>query len=119
MPTRRRQIAAGRDINIQVARSEDLVACEHLGDSLPAKPAWASETQKFWAPHVSRHGDAYFMYYSAEPNSKDGLCLAAATSKSTVGPFGDSGRPLRCGEGFVNIDPMAFDPSGTWAVKFI
>ena len=103
----------GRDINIQVARSGDLVAWDHLGDALPTKPAWASETQKFWAPHVSRHGTAYFMYYSAEPNSKDGLCLAVATSKSPAGPFVDSGRPLRCGEGFVNIDPMAFDDPAT------
>jgi arabinan endo-1,5-alpha-L-arabinosidase len=103
----------GRDINIQVARSADLVAWEHLGDALPAKPVWASGTQKFWAPHVSRHGDTYFMYYSAEPNSKDGLCLAAATSKAPAGPFVDSGRPLQCGEGFVNIDPMALDDPAT------
>lgn len=103
----------GLDINIQVARSRNLVAWEHLGDALPFKPAWASETQKFWAPHVSRHGDAYFMYYSAEPNSKDGLCLASATSKSPAGPFVDTGQPLQCGEGFVNIDPMAFDDPAT------
>jgi arabinan endo-1,5-alpha-L-arabinosidase len=103
----------GRAINIQVARSSDLVAWEHLGDALPVKPAWASETQSFWAPHVSHHGDAYFMYYSADPNSKDGLCLAVATSQSPAGPFVDSGKPLRCGEGFVNIDPMAFDDPAT------
>ena len=103
----------GRDVNIQVARSKDLVAWEHLGDALPVKPAWASETQNFWAPHVSLHGETYFMYYSAEPNSKDGLCLAVATSKSPAGPFVDSGKPLQCGEGFVNIDPMAFDDPKT------
>ena len=28
-------------INLQVARSADLVRWEHLGDALPAKPAWA------------------------------------------------------------------------------
>ena len=31
----------GRWINIQVARSADLVHWEHLGDALPQKPAWA------------------------------------------------------------------------------
>jgi arabinan endo-1,5-alpha-L-arabinosidase len=103
----------GRDVNIQVARSKDLVAWEHLGDALPAKPSWASETQNFWAPHVALHGGVYFMYYSAEPNSKDGLCLAVATSKSPAGPFVDSGKPLVCGEGFVNIDPMSFDDPKT------
>ena len=46
----------GGMINIQVARSRDLVAWDHLGDALPAKPGWASRTQDFWAPHVVRHG---------------------------------------------------------------
>ena len=103
----------GRDINIQVARSRNLVTWEHLGDALPVKPHWASATQDFWAPHVSRHDDVYFMYYSANPNSKDGLCLAVATSRFPAGPFTDSGQPLRCGKGFVNIDPMAFDDPAT------
>lgn len=103
----------GRDINIQVARSRDLVTWEHLGDALPVKPVWANQTQNFWAPHVSLHGDTYFMYYSAEPNTKDGLCLAVATAKSPAGPFGDIGKPLQCGTGFVNIDPMAFDDPAT------
>lgn len=103
----------GRDVNIQVARSKDLVSWEHLGDALPVKPTWASETQNTWAPHVSLHDGVYFMYYSAEPNTKDGLCLAAATSKSPAGPFTDSGKPMRCGKGFVNIDPMSFDDPAT------
>jgi arabinan endo-1,5-alpha-L-arabinosidase len=53
------------------------------------------------------------MYFSAEPNTKDGLCLAVATSKSPAGPFADSGKPMRCGKGFINIDPMAFDDPAT------
>jgi arabinan endo-1,5-alpha-L-arabinosidase len=105
--------AGGRDLNIQVARSRDLVRWEHLGDALPRKPAWAGETQMFWAPHVALHGDTYFMYYSADPNARTGLCLAVATSKNPAGPFADVGRPLKCGEGFVNIDPMSFDDPAT------
>ena len=42
----------GRWINLQVARSQDLVRWEYLGDALPTKPSWASKTQDFWAPHV-------------------------------------------------------------------
>lgn len=100
---------AGKTHNIQVARSRDLVRWERLGDALPVKPAWANQTQKFWAPHVSRHGDTFYLYYSADPNTLTGLCLAVATAKQPQGPFTDIGKPLKCGASFVNIDPMAFD----------
>jgi arabinan endo-1,5-alpha-L-arabinosidase len=103
----------GRTINIQVARSEDLVSWKHMGDALPVKPAWANQTQKFWAPHVSQHGDTFYMYYSADPNTLTGLCLAVATAKNPLGPFTDKGAPLKCGESFVNIDPMAYDDPAT------
>jgi arabinan endo-1,5-alpha-L-arabinosidase len=104
----------GNSLNIQLARSRDLVRWERLGDALPVKPAWASRTHDFWAPHVVEHGGRYFLYYSAKPDaaltdSSRGLCLAVATADRPQGPFTDSGRPLQCGEGFVNIDPMAFD----------
>lgn len=103
----------GRVVNIQVARSRDLIHWEHIGDALPVKPGWASETQKFWAPHVSRHGDTFYMYYSADPNTLTGLCLAVATARSPRGPFTDVGKPLKCGTSFINIDPMAFDDPKT------
>lgn len=107
----------GKWVNIQLARSADLVRWQHLGDALPAKPGWASKTQDFWAPHVSRHGDTYYMYYSAKPDAaladdKRGLCLGVATAGGPLGPFTDMGKPLLCGDGFVNIDPMDFvDPA--------
>jgi arabinan endo-1,5-alpha-L-arabinosidase len=106
-------IINGRTINIQVARSKDMITWEHLGDALPVKPVWANQTQKFWAPHVSQFGDTYYLYYSADPNTLTGLCLAVATSMSPRGPFTDSGKPLKCGESFINIDPMAFDDPRT------
>ncbi|MET1111062.1 MAG: glycoside hydrolase family 43 protein [Allosphingosinicella sp.] len=108
----------GRWINLQVARSSDLVAWEVLGDALPARPAWASRTRDFWAPHVAEHGGRYFLYYSAKPDDAladdtKGLCLAVATADRPAGPFTDMGRPLQCGPGFVNIDPMAYDDPAT------
>jgi arabinan endo-1,5-alpha-L-arabinosidase len=104
--------------NIQAARSRDLVTWERLPDVLPEKPGWARRTQDFWAPHVAEHGGRYFLYYSAKPDaaladSKLGLCLAAATAARPEGPFIDIGKPLQCGESFVNIDPMAFDDPKT------
>jgi len=109
---------SGRMLNIQTARSRDLRVWERVGDALPVKPAWASETQDFWAPHVSEHDGRYFLYYSAKPDAATadktrGLCLAVATADRPEGPFVDSGRPLLCGDGFVNIDPMAFDDPAT------
>jgi arabinan endo-1,5-alpha-L-arabinosidase len=120
---------AGRVQNIQAARSRDLVRWERVGDALPVKPAWASQTQLFWAPDVHRRGRTFYLYYSAglDPDraarfkkergaaeSKEGVfCLGVATSLKPEGPFRDSGRPLVCGLSFVNIDPMAFDDPRT------
>lgn len=108
----------GRMLNIQVARSRDLVNWQRLGDALPVKPFWASRTQDFWAPHVSEHGGRYYLYYSAKPeaaleDTSRGLCLAVATAERPEGPFTDIGRPLQCGEGFVNIDPFDYDDPAT------
>jgi arabinan endo-1,5-alpha-L-arabinosidase len=100
-------------MNIQVARSRDLRTWHHLGDALPEKPRWATGTQNFWAPHVIRDGDAYYMYYSAEPDTARGRCLGVATAVSPAGPFADSGVPLLCGPGIEHIDPMAFDDPRT------
>lgn len=106
----------GKWVNIQLARSSDLIHWDYLGDALPLKPSWASTTQDFWAPDVVRDGSRYVMYYSGKPDNSDerhGLCLGIATASSPAGPFTDIGHPLKCGDGFVNIDPMAFDDPAT------
>jgi arabinan endo-1,5-alpha-L-arabinosidase len=108
----------GKMQNIQAARSRNLANWERIGDALPAKPEWASTTQDFWAPHVSLHDGRYYLYYSAKPDialvdGKSGLCLAVATATRPEGPFTDIGKPLQCGDGFINIDPMAYDDPAT------
>ena len=107
----------GHWINIQVARSADLVHWDHLGDALPEKPVWARTTQDFWAPSVIYDGSTYFMYYSATPDIYErherGHGLAVATSASPAGPFEDMGKPLLLGTGFEFIDPMAYDDPAT------
>ena len=104
-------------INIQVARSLDLVHWEHLGDALPNKPDWAQTTQDFWAPSLIFDGKTYFMYFSATPDvchhHERGHALAVATSDNPAGPFVDMGMPLLLGMGFEYIDPMAFDDPAT------
>ena len=107
----------GEWLNIQVARSSDLIHWEQLGDALPVKPNWARTTQDFWAPSVIFDGSTYFMYYSATPDvchqPTRGHCLAVATATSPAGPFTDMGLPLLHGMGFEYIDPMAFDDPAT------
>ncbi len=49
----------GESVNVQVAVSTDLVNWRLLGDALPRKAPWASQTQTYWAPHVHPHGDRY------------------------------------------------------------
>lgn len=122
-------ILDGRSFNIQVARSRDLVNWTHLPDALPVKPAWANRTQQFWAPDAHQRGNKFYMYFSAVLNSdlaeqfkkennaessrEEVFCLGVATSQAPAGPFTDSGKPLKCGLSFVNIDPMAFDDPKT------
>jgi arabinan endo-1,5-alpha-L-arabinosidase len=101
-------------VNIQVARSKDLVNWEHMGDALSQKPTWAS--MDFWAPHVlyDSTNQTYYLYYSGESDSEtQGKCLGVATSKNPAGPFVDKGEPLLCGKTFESIDPMAFDDPAT------
>lgn len=103
----------GKNIHIQVLKSKNLVKWDYVGDALPVKPKWADKD--FWAPHVLYDPQlkTYFLYYSGESDSVLGKCLGVATSKSPSGPFLDKGEPLLCGNGFVNIDPMAFDDPKT------
>ena len=108
----------GKMQNIQIVRSRDLQIWERVGDALPDKPIWARQTQDFWAPHVALHDGLYYLYYSAKPDvaladKVSGLCLAVATATKPQGPFVDMGKPLQCGDGFINIDPMSFDDPGT------
>ncbi|HEX7177054.1 MAG TPA: glycoside hydrolase family 43 protein [Pyrinomonadaceae bacterium] len=119
----------GRVYHIQAARSRDLVSWERLPDVLPAKPAWSSQHDLLWAPDVHQRGRTFYLYFSnrlnddlaarfkrennAESSKEDVFCLGVATARLPIGPFTDSGRPLKCGLSFVNIDPMAFDDPRT------
>lgn len=99
----------GKLAHMQVAVSENLQDWRILGDALPQKPTWAE--RDFWAPHVLFDEDLnkYVLFYSGE--SGKGKCLGVAYANKPEGPFIDMGKPLLCGDGFINIDPMAFiDP---------
>jgi len=101
----------GTFYNIQAATSENLVDWTWEGDVLPEGVDWAEEGRSYWAPHVvhAPERDRYLMYFSAHHDRKDAKCLAVATADTPLGPFVHDGEPLRCGDGFEAIDPMAFD----------
>jgi len=98
---------------IQVARSRDLVDWELLPDAMPEKPEWSDTTRDFWAPGVIQADGRYYMYLSGIRDGTEGMCLGVAISESPAGPFDPEDEPLRCGDGFVNIDPMPFDDPKT------
>lgn len=105
--------ATNSNAHIQVASSTDLMHWQPEGDALPQPPVWAD--RDFWAPHVLYDPvmKKYVMFYSGESTDKNtGKCLGVAYADKPTGPFVDKGTPLICGDGFVNIDPMAFvDPA--------
>ena len=98
-------------LNIQAAKSSDLVHWTYLGEVLPTRPAWTANAWQFWAPHVvyAVEQSRYSMYYSAHSAAANGMCIAIATSTTPEGPYVDIGAPLICDVGFRDIDPMAFD----------
>jgi arabinan endo-1,5-alpha-L-arabinosidase len=99
--------------NILVKHSNDLVNWSPAKGALLAPPGWAVDCQRFWCPHVVEVNGQFRLYYAAEPDSKDGMCLALAVSDHPY-DFTDTGAPLlRLEEGstYQMIDPCLFiDP---------
>ncbi len=108
-------------VNIQVAKSRDLVHWHYLGDALPKLPDWGDGTAVSWAPDVVRHHGRYYLYYSTVPDrlqEEFGLCLAVATSDEPAGLFVATSRPLYCGPTLADIDAAVFRDrvTGHWRV---
>ncbi len=100
-------------LNVQVARSRDLVAWDFLGEGMPVKPSWAHATQDFWAPHLQVAEGRHLLYFSARPDAGDGMCIGVAIGSDPRGPFEDSGKPILCGPGIEVIDPFTLDDPAT------
>jgi arabinan endo-1,5-alpha-L-arabinosidase len=104
----------GNGLNIQVAKSLDLVHWDVLGDALSELPAWA--VQEFgwtWAPEVFHPGeDQYVMYFvSRFAIGFDGTqCIGIATSDNPAGTFiSSSSEPFICQtDQGGSIDPNSF-----------
>jgi arabinan endo-1,5-alpha-L-arabinosidase len=104
-----------KHLNIQVARSHDLVHWRLLGDALPHLPSWGNNAALSWGPHVVAHAGRYYLYYSLIPDRllrKSQLCLAVATSRFPAGPFVTTSSPLYCGD-VVAVGPDVFFDAST------
>lgn len=98
--------------NILVKHSWDLIHWSAAAGALLSPPVWAKLCQRFWCPHVVKVNNEFRLYYAAEPDTKDGMCLALAVSDRPVG-FTDCGEPLSrmAGSTYQMIDPCFFiDP---------
>lgn len=98
--------------NILVRHSWDMINWFAAEGALLAAPLWAKNCERFWCPHVVNANDEYRLYYAVEPDTKDGMCLALATSKNPTG-FVDCGEPISrvAGSTYQMIDPCCFiDP---------
>jgi arabinan endo-1,5-alpha-L-arabinosidase len=98
--------------NILVRHSADLINWSIAKGALIAPPVWAKNCQRFWCPHVVKVGETFRLYYAAEPDTKDGMCLALATSDKPY-DFTDCGEPIGkiAGSTYQMIDPCFFiDP---------
>lgn len=95
--------------NIQLSYSTNLINWSEPEGALVEPPDWAKNCQKFWAPQVVKVGHHYRLYYAAEPDTKDGMCLALAVSDEPHG-FRDIGKPLAQvpGSTYQMIDPCFF-----------
>jgi arabinan endo-1,5-alpha-L-arabinosidase len=98
-------------LQIPALRSKDLIHWKLVGDVFPENADWV--TVDVWAPHATRIGDVYLLYYSARQYGRGGFAIGVARSVSPGGPFTDKGKPLIRGRGFVAIDPFVMSaPDG-------
>jgi arabinan endo-1,5-alpha-L-arabinosidase len=105
-------------INLQVARSSNLMNWELLPDAMPALPSWAVKRFGYvWAPEVtiSPDGDLFILYFTARYALRQGgtQCIGVATSLQPEGPFQPVEHPLICQiEQGGSIDAASFEDGG-------
>jgi arabinan endo-1,5-alpha-L-arabinosidase len=105
---------------IPMARSNDLVNWEYVGDAFTAsnRPSWADADGNLWAPDIRYMNGKYYMYYvvtqtTVTPERNDNA-IGVATAPTPTGPWTDSGAPVvgpRRGAGERDDFKWTFDPS--------
>ncbi|KAK9802632.1 hypothetical protein WJX73_008060 [Symbiochloris irregularis] len=117
--------ATNRGINVQHARSTDLVNWTVVEDALPNLPKW-SNPGLTWAPNVTRvqlpgQPDYFVLYHVARDHASDKQALGQAVSSTPDGPFEPRGDVpfLNQVEQGGTIDPFMFvDEDGSkWLIS--
>lgn len=105
---------------IPTARSKDLVSWEYVGDAFTGAtlPDWAEEDARLWAPDIRYFNGRYYLYYvvteTTVTDERSDNAIGAASSRSPMGPWRDSGEPLvgpRRGSGQPGDFKWTFDPT--------
>lgn len=99
-------------VGFLVWESDNLVDWEEYGLAYDHMHSDLWATGDFWAPEVIKHGDTYYMSYSAR-NQEDSLRIAIATSDSPTGPFVDANPDLIADEGSYIDGHFFIDDDGT------
>jgi beta-xylosidase len=101
--------------NVPVISSEDLSEWHHVGDAMPALPAWASPNfGDTWAPGVIQIDDAFVLYHVSRDTDSGRQCIGVAVADAPEGPFqAASDEPFICqAELGGSIDPYPFEDDG-------
>lgn len=101
---------------LPIFKSTDLVTWTYVGNAFAWPPAWKTGGGGYWAPHISKRGELYELFYSVSLWGDPNPCIGLGTATSPEGPFEDLGRPVFCSEdiGVQNsIDPFIWDEGGT------
>ena len=115
MRMQRRRERNGKWINIQVARSHRLGPLGVSRRGIPNEAEWASKTQDFWAPHVIRdRGGTSCIFRQAKHVGRAARTVSRRRNGNLAGGPIRRHRPSApVRQGFVNIDPMAFEDPAT------
>jgi arabinan endo-1,5-alpha-L-arabinosidase len=83
-------------VNIPVLHSTDLVHWRKVADAFPHYPNWVlgGPAGDMWAPHATRLGGRYLLYYAGRRASVGDMAIGVGVSPSPAGPFQDLGHPL-------------------------
>ena len=105
---------------LPIFRSSDLVQWEYVKDAFTQPPGWKEGGGFLWAPDISYHDGAYYLYYAASLWGDPAPCIGLATAPHPEGPWKDLGRPVFCSQdiGVGNsIDPFVlYENGGRWLV---